>query len=84
MTHPTAAAPPETDSSGTTSMIGAFFGLHDREPGQGLVEYALVIMLIAIVVIGSVAMFGQEVDQLYVLIECGFGGAGDGTGTTGC
>ena len=35
------------------------------EEGQGLVEYAIIIMLIAIVVIVIVAIFGTQVSTLY-------------------
>ena len=36
-----------------------------REMGQGLVEYALILMLVAIVVIVIVALFGGAVGNLY-------------------
>ena len=36
-----------------------------EEDGQGLVEYAVIIMLIAIVVIAAVALFGESVQGLY-------------------
>jgi len=35
------------------------------QSGQGLVEYAIIIMLIAIVLIAVVAIFGTEVSSLY-------------------
>ena len=35
------------------------------EEGQGLVEYAVIIMLIAIVLIAIVAIFGDQVSTLY-------------------
>ncbi len=35
------------------------------EEGQGLVEYAIIIMLIAIVVIALVAIFGAQLNTLY-------------------
>ncbi|MGC9523065.1 MAG: Flp family type IVb pilin [Anaerolineae bacterium] len=35
------------------------------EQGQGLTEYAVIIMLIAIVVIAIVAIFGEQVSTLY-------------------
>jgi len=35
------------------------------EDGQGLVEYAVILMLIAIVVIAIVAIFGTQVSSLY-------------------
>ena len=36
-----------------------------NEKGQGLVEYALIIMLVAIVVIGAVRLFGQQLDVAF-------------------
>jgi pilus assembly protein Flp/PilA len=36
-----------------------------RRQGQGLVEYAIIIMLIAIVLIAIVAIFGEDVSGLY-------------------
>jgi pilus assembly protein Flp/PilA len=36
-----------------------------REEGQGLVEYALILMLIAIVVIAIVALFGNQVSSAF-------------------
>ena len=39
------------------------------EEGQGLVEYAVIIMLIAIVLIAIVAIFGTQVSTLYSQIS---------------
>jgi Flp pilus assembly pilin Flp len=39
----------------------AFAGLKDREEGQALVEYALIISLIAIVAIGALQLTGTRV-----------------------
>lgn len=36
-----------------------------REQGQGLAEYAIIIMLIAIVVIAIVAIFGSQVSSMF-------------------
>jgi pilus assembly protein Flp/PilA len=36
-----------------------------REEGQGLTEYALIILLIAIVVVAALLMFGPMVGNLY-------------------
>ncbi len=38
-------------------------GEHGGEHGQGLAEYALILSLIAIVVIGALAFFGQQLDK---------------------
>jgi Flp pilus assembly pilin Flp len=37
----------------------------DDEAGQALVEYSLLIVLIAVVAIGAVATFGVDVSKLY-------------------
>jgi len=36
-----------------------------REEGQGLVEYALIIVLVALVVISMIALFGPAVGNLF-------------------
>ena len=36
-----------------------------REEGQGLVEYALIIVLVALVVIALIALFGPSVGNLF-------------------
>lgn len=36
-----------------------------REEGQGLVEYALIILFIAIVVVAALLVFGPSVGNLY-------------------
>lgn len=42
-----------------------------REDGQGLVEYALIIGLVAVVVVVILGVFGQELLDLYeVITEC--------------
>jgi pilus assembly protein Flp/PilA len=43
-----------------------------REEGQGLVEYALILLLIAVVVIGLVTLLGQRTSDMYNEIEPGF------------
>lgn len=44
----------------------------EREEGQGLVEYALILMLVAIVVVIIVGIFGSAVTLLYVKVVAGF------------
>jgi Flp pilus assembly pilin Flp len=43
------------------------------EEGQALVEYALIIGLIAIFAIGSLTLLGQNVDGVLKLVASGFG-----------
>jgi pilus assembly protein Flp/PilA len=45
-------------------VLMAFAGLKDREEGQALVEYALIISLIAIVAIGALTLTGQRVTSI--------------------
>jgi pilus assembly protein Flp/PilA len=45
--------------------------LHEEE-GQGLVEYALIILLIAVVVVGVLGVFGTGVNSLYLTIVASY------------
>jgi pilus assembly protein Flp/PilA len=47
-----------------------------REEGQGLVEYALILVLIAIVVIAILTLLGEQVSAVFSQISGGLGGAG--------
>jgi len=49
-------------------MVRSFFA---REEGQGLVEYALILVLIAIVVIGILTLLGGRVSQVFSQINSG-------------
>ncbi len=42
--------------------------ISNREPGQGLVEYALIMLLVAIIVIVVLALFGPAIGNLYTNI----------------
>ncbi len=44
--------------------------LRSREKGQGLVEYALILVLIAIVVIAVLAVVGSEISVIFEQIVC--------------
>ena len=46
-------------------LIKALTRMRDDEAGQALVEYSLLIVLIAVVAIGAVATFGVDVSKLY-------------------
>lgn len=53
-----------------------------QERGQGLVEYALILVLVAIVVIAILAALGPTVGQVYEEIACAlYGGSVEGTDT---
>lgn len=41
------------------------FSVQHREKGQGLAEYALILALIALVVVGAVAVFGTTVNGMF-------------------
>jgi pilus assembly protein Flp/PilA len=43
--------------------------LFRREPGQGLVEYALIIALVAIVVIGILILLGPAIGSIFSNIK---------------
>ena len=47
-------------------MVRSFFA---REAGQGLVEYALILVLIAIVVIGVLTILGGKVSAVFSAIN---------------
>jgi pilus assembly protein Flp/PilA len=49
-------------------MLRTFFA---REEGQGLVEYALILVLIAIVVIGILTVLGNQVSTVFSNINSG-------------
>jgi pilus assembly protein Flp/PilA len=49
-------------------MVRSFFS---REIGQGLVEYALILVLIAIVVIGILTLLGGKISQTFSTINSG-------------
>lgn len=44
-----------------------------REEGQGLVEYALILVLVAIVVIAILALLGPQIANVFSRITSGFG-----------
>lgn len=45
--------------------------LSDREEGQGLVEYALILVLIAVVVIVILSVVGRQVNNVFSNISNG-------------
>lgn len=54
------------------------FNSKREEKGQGLVEYALVLVLVAVVVIGVLTVLGPSVSQVYAQVIAGLGGGGSG------
>ena len=57
-----------------------FLGKFSREEGQGLVEYALILVLIAIVVIGVLQATGTSIEGIFQTISDALSGTGAGTG----
>ena len=53
------------------------------EDGQGMVEYALIIGLIAIVVIAALALLGPKIRDKFNEINSQLDGAGSGGGAAG-
>ena len=53
---------------GVNAMLRSFFA---KEDGQGLVEYALILVLIAIVVIGILSLLGGKVSTVFSSINSG-------------
>jgi pilus assembly protein Flp/PilA len=45
-----------------------------REEGQGLVEYALILVLVAIVVIAILALLGPQISNIFSKVTSGLGG----------
>jgi pilus assembly protein Flp/PilA len=46
---------------------------HDDEEGQGMTEYALILVLIAVVVIVVLTVVGQQVNNVFSNISSGLG-----------
>jgi pilus assembly protein Flp/PilA len=71
--------PPVARRDQPTTLLGAFLtrdGTLPRRavPGQGLVEYSLILVLVAIVVIGSVSMLGNQTSDVYAKVSCSLSG----------
>ena len=47
-----------------TKALMALGGLRDREEGQALVEYALILSLIAVLAIGALTLVGENVTHI--------------------
>ncbi len=45
-----------------------------REEGQGLVEYALILVLVAIVVIAILALLGPQIANIFSQVTAGLAG----------
>ena len=47
---------------------------HRRQAAQGFVEYAVILVLVAIVVVGGVTLTGRRVSSTYTNIDCTLAG----------
>ena len=47
----------------------AYFTLRNREEGQAMVEYALILGLVSVVAIGTLATIGTDVNSIFTEIE---------------
>jgi pilus assembly protein Flp/PilA len=50
--------------------------LRDREEGQGLVEYSLIIALVSVALIGALGAFSSAIESVFTTIETTLTGAG--------
>ena len=60
-------------------MLGLYVwltSLFKREEGQGLVEYALIIFLVALAVVLALTMLGSQVNSIFGDITTKLGGVG--------
>ncbi len=64
-----------------------FLRRRGRAAGQGLVEYALILALIAIVVLGSLTLVGRKTNQKFDQVQCALDGgewhSDNGNGNSG-
>ena len=56
------------------AMVNGFVAASKQEEGQGLAEYALILVLIAIVVIAALTTLGTQIDTVFGDITAGLGG----------
>jgi pilus assembly protein Flp/PilA len=46
-------------------LSGAFADVKEREEGQGLVEYALILVLVSIISIGALTLLGTTISDVF-------------------
>jgi pilus assembly protein Flp/PilA len=44
----------------------------DKERGQGLVEYALIILLVAVITMAGLTLFGSSVNSMFTSVAASF------------
>lgn len=57
-------------------MKAKLMGFFEDEEGQGLTEYALIIALVAIVVIGALSLMSTQISALFGRVTTALTGAG--------
>ena len=57
-------------------MLNTYLGFVKSEKGQGLAEYALIIVLIAIAVVGALSGVGSSITDVFGDIETSLGNTG--------
>jgi pilus assembly protein Flp/PilA len=60
----------------TQQLLNAFALRLRSEDGQGMVEYGLIIALIAVVVIGVLTALGGQVNKMFCSVWTALGGTG--------
>ena len=53
------------ESFGEVDLKGLMKGLHEDETGQGMTEYIIIIVLVAILVLAVVKLFGKKIKDLF-------------------
>lgn len=56
--------------AGWVRSFAASWMAHRRQAAQGLVEYGVILVLVAIVVIGGITHTGRRVSSTYTEIDC--------------
>jgi len=54
--------------------MSKLFSRKKGQKGQGLVEYALILVLVAVVVIGALTFLGPQVSDVYAKVSTALGG----------
>lgn len=69
--------------AGRVCTFGSALVAQRRQAAQGLVEYGVILVLIAIVVVGGITLTGRRISSTYSDIDCTLAGnVGQGGGST--
>jgi Flp pilus assembly pilin Flp len=58
--------------------LRVWLGIKRRAAGQGLVEYALILVLIAVIVVGALGLVGKQAERRISNVNCEVNAAGTG------